>query len=113
VFASADAAQGSRARSGRARRENYERELAVCFPGLAAQSTSARFHDWPAETWTAAGYSFPSPGQVTGVLPRLREFHGPLLFAGEHTSSAFVGYMEGGLESGVRAARMLALRSNA
>lgn len=113
VFASGDAAQGSRARSGRARREHYERELSVCYPGLSALSTTARFHDWPGERWTGGGYSFPAPGQVTTVLPRLREFHGPLAFAGEHTSSAFVGYMEGGLESGVRTARMLHLRSNA
>jgi monoamine oxidase len=113
VFASADAAQGSRARSGRARRENYERELGVCFPGFAAESVTARFHDWPGEKWTGAGYSFPAPGEVTTVLPRLREFHGPLLFAGEHTSSAFVGYMEGALESGVRAAGILHRRSNA
>jgi hypothetical protein len=31
----------------------------------------------------------------------------PLMFAGEHTSYAFIGYMEGALSSGVRVARML------
>lgn len=113
IFASADAAQMSRARSGAARRANYEHELDKSFAGFSTESTTARFHDWPAEKWTGGGYSFPAPGEVTTKLPLLREFHGPLVFAGEHTSSAFVGYMEGALESGVRAARMLDLRSNA
>jgi len=113
IFASADAAQMSRARSGAARRANYERELDASFPGFSTESTTSRFYDWPAEKWTGGGYSFPAPGEVTTKLSLLREFHGPLLFAGEHTSSAFVGYMEGALESGVRVARRLDARTNA
>ncbi len=113
VFSSADAAQGCRAHGGSSRRAMYEDELGALFPGFAAEATTARFHDWPAEKWTGAGYSFPAPGQVTSVLPLWREFHGSLVFTGEHTSSAFVGYMEGALESGIRTARMLRLRSNA
>ena len=113
VFASADPAERSRARGSADRRAAYERELDLCFPGFARHVTTTRFHNWPAEKWTGSGYSFPAPGEVVRVLPRLREWHGVLAFTGEHTSSAFVGYMEGGLESGLRTARMLALRSNA
>lgn len=108
VFSSADAAVACRARRGLAQREAYGRELERLFPGFAAHARGARFHDWPAETWTGAGYSMPAPGQVTRVLPHLRTTSGPLRFAGEHTSSSFVGYMEGALESGIRTARILA-----
>lgn len=113
IFASADAAETSRARSSESRRAHYERELDLYFPGFAAHVTTTRFHDWPSEKYSGCGYSFPSPGEVTSVLPRLRAWHGRIAFTGEHTSSAFVGYMEGALESGLRTARMLALRSNA
>jgi monoamine oxidase len=33
--------------------------------------------------------------------------HGRLQFAGEHTSSDFLGYMNGGVQSGNRAAKAL------
>src|SRR5439155_9472680 len=55
-------------------------------------------------------YSFPAPGQVTKFGPVLvdgiaQEGLPPLMFAGEHTAYGFIGYMEGALSSGVRAAR--------
>jgi hypothetical protein len=61
---------------------------------------------------TRASYSFPAPGQVTAFGPTLVDgVHGdglaPLMFAGEHTSYGFVGYMEGALSSGVRVAQAL------
>ena len=49
-----------------------------------------------------ASYSFPAPGQVTTQGPTLRQGIGRLHFAGEYTSYAFMGYMEGALESGCR-----------
>ena len=69
--------------------------------------------DWPGDPHTGAGYSFPAPGQVTTLIPRLRAGIGRLHFAGEHTSTKFVGYMEGGLDSGVAVARKLATVCNA
>jgi hypothetical protein len=68
--------------------------------------------DWPADAWTMAGYSFPAPGQVTTNGPTLRAGLGHLHFAGEHTCYKFVGYMEGGLNSGASLARRLAARDN-
>jgi monoamine oxidase len=70
-----------------------------------------RFMDWPSDAWVRASYSFPAPGQVTTMGPTLREgVGGHLHFAGEHTCYAFVGYMEGALNSGVSIARRLAQR---
>ena len=58
--------------------------------------------DWPSTSWTQCGYSFPAPGEVTTVGPVVREGVGRLHFAGEYASYAFVGYMEGALNSGAR-----------
>jgi hypothetical protein len=66
--------------------------------------------DWPRDPWTNAGYSFPAPGQVTTVGPAMHKGLGKIHFAGEHTSYAFVGYMEGGLNSGASLARRIAAR---
>jgi monoamine oxidase len=47
---------------------------------------------------------------VTTQGPTLYEGIGRLHFAGEHTSYAFMGYMEGALHSGAAVARRLAAR---
>jgi len=64
---------------------------------------------WPEEEWTKCGYSSPTLGQVTTVYPRLMEgLRNRLVFAGEHTHLPFQGFMEGALQSGVRAAKQVA-----
>jgi monoamine oxidase len=88
----------------------YVRELDKIYPGFGANFVKAIFMDWPSDVWTLAGYSFPAPGQVTTVGPMLYKGVGRLHFAGEHTSPAFVGYMEGALNSGASLARRLAVR---
>jgi monoamine oxidase len=93
------------------RRQRYVKELSKAYTGLAASLVKDRFMDWPADAWTRASYSFPAPGQVTVQGPLLREgIGGRLHFAGEHTCYAFVGYMEGALNSGVAIAKRLATR---
>ena len=69
--------------------------------------------DWPKDKWTMASYSFPAPGQVTSVGPVLRKGMGRMHFAGEHTCYAFVGYMEGALNSGASVAKRIAERDGA
>lgn len=93
--------------SGRA---ELDAALARIHPDVPAAITRATLIDWPSEPWTRAGYSFPAPGQVTTVGPKLREglASGRLRFAGEHCSPRFIGYMEGALQSGVRVAREIA-----
>jgi monoamine oxidase len=93
------------------RRGRYIKELSKAYTGLAANFVKDRFMDWPGDAWTRASYSFPAPGQVTVQGPLLREgVGGRLHFAGEHTCYAFVGYMEGALNSGVAIAKRLATR---
>jgi len=110
AFSGGPAAQGIRTRSKEDRESFYRQTLETLFPGYARNVLATRFMDWPSDPWTQAGYSFPAPGQVTTIGPALREGTGRLQFAGEHTCYAFVGYMEGGLNSGAAAAKRIAKR---
>ena len=95
---------------GARRNEMYLTELEKVFPGIRASHTRSRFMDWPVDAWTKGSYSFPAPGQVTTQGPTLREGIGRLHFAGEYTSYAFMGYMEGALHSGAAVAKRIAVR---
>jgi monoamine oxidase len=91
------------------RTERYLTALAPVFPGLRASFERARFMDWPSDPWVKGSYSFPAPGEVTTLGPQLQlPLGGRVFLAGEHTCYAFVGYMEGALQSGARAAKRIA-----
>jgi monoamine oxidase len=90
--------------------ENYLKELSKVYKGVRASFVRGQFMDWPSDIWVRASYSFPAPGQVTAFGPLLWNATGRVRFAGEHTSYAFPGYMEGALHSGVMVARSLAER---
>ena len=80
------------------------------YKGIRASFVKGRFMDWPSDIWTQASYSFPAPGQVTTMGPVLWNANSRVRFAGEHTSYAFTGYMEGALHSGALVARAIAER---
>ena len=85
--------------------EKLARELERVFPGIASRRIGeARFH-WPTFEWTQASYACYLPGQWTTICGAEGERVGNLHFAGEHTSLDFQGFMEGGCESGERAAK--------
>lgn len=111
AFSGATAAEMCREWSPTERNANYLRELGKVYTGIRGSFVRSRFMDWPGDAWTRASYSFPAPGQVTTMGPTLREGVGNRLhFAGEHACYAFVGYMEGALNSGAALARRLAQR---
>jgi monoamine oxidase len=102
---------GSRAASHRTSfTPTYLNELNAVFPGTkAAYDGKSGSMNWPKVPTALASYSAPLVGQYTwiySVSPE-SELDGRLLFAGEHTSSVSPGYMNGGVESGNRAAREL------
>ncbi len=72
--------------------------------GCPLRSQSRQFFDWTVDPFTQGGYSVPAPGQLTRIGERWQQAHHRLWFAGEHTSSAFFGFMEGALRSGEAAA---------
>ena len=90
---------------------NYARELRAVYPSLPAAITRRRFMDWPSDPLVKGSYSFPAPGEVTRLGPQLQQpLAGRVFLAGEHTCYAFVGYMEGALQSGARAAQKVVSR---
>jgi monoamine oxidase len=110
AFSGGPAADICREWTATQRDKNYLAELGKVYRGIGASFVRARFMDWPSDPWAKASYSFPAPGQVTTQGPTLRQGIGRLHFAGEYTSYAFMGYMEGALNSGAAAARRIAER---
>ncbi len=111
VFSGGEASQSCRAWQDAQRDKNYHAELQKLYPGWQKAMIEGRFMDWPSDRWTGGGYSFPAPRQIT-TLGKILEvgLNGCLHFAGEHTCWAFIGYMEGALQSGITVARRLAQR---
>jgi len=64
---------------------------------------------WSVYPYTLGSYASAKVGQYTTMLEVASEpaRDGRMQFAGEHTSSDFLGYMNGGVESGNRAAAAL------
>ena len=59
---------------------------------------------WEHDSWAQGGYAYFDPSFDPAWRPWLARPHGRLLFAGEHTSTQWQGYMNGAVESGLRAA---------
>ena len=108
AFSGGNAADQCREWRPESRGENYLANLEKVYRGIRPNFVKFRFMDWPSDPWSKGSYSFPAPGQVTTQGPTLRQGIGRLHFAGEYTSYAFMGYMEGALESGAAAAKRIA-----
>jgi monoamine oxidase len=110
AFSGAASADAGLALDAAPREAAYTAEAERLFPGFEAAVVERRYYDWPNDPRACAGYSCPGVGEVTTARRALHDGLFPLVFAGEHTSTAFPGYMEGALESGGRAARQLVER---
>jgi monoamine oxidase len=64
---------------------------------------------WETDPWAQGGYAVFKPGYDPALRGWLGRPHGRMFFAGEHTSFKSQGYMNGAVESGLRAAREVAL----
>lgn len=80
-------------------------QLQRVVPGIAAtrNGVQVRFH-WPTFRYTKGSYASYRPGQWTSFRGAEGEPEGDIFFAGEHCSLDFQGFMEGGCETGERAA---------
>jgi monoamine oxidase len=58
---------------------------------------------WDADPWALGDYAWFAPGEMRAFLPHLAPPEGRIHFAGDHTS-AWPGWMQGALASGIRAA---------
>jgi len=82
-------------------------ELDRMLPGVKGYYDGQKtMMNWPIFQFSKGSYSCPRVGQVTSILEAARapELQGRLLFAGEHTSLDFGGFMNGAIQSGNRAA---------
>ena len=77
---------------------------ADAFPDVRQAFERGVVHQWGRERWSRGSIVAFRPGQMTSIMPAIGEPEDRLHFAGEHTSS-WMGWMEGALESGERAAR--------
>ena len=80
----------------------------LCWLGMAgAPVTEVQAVSWEDDPFAGGGYAYFDPGFDPAWRPLLARRAGRLVFAGEHTSRAWQGYMNGAVESGLRAAREL------
>jgi monoamine oxidase len=68
---------------------------------------AVRMAVWGDDPWARGGYAYIDPGFDPAWRSCLAAGAGRLVFAGEHTSPRWQGYMNGAVESGIRAAREL------
>jgi monoamine oxidase len=74
-------------------------------PGTKAQFNGKAWLDyWTGDPWTRGSYAAYIPGQVTKYWGYAGIPEGRVHFAGEHTSTYSQGFLNGGVESGQRAA---------
>ena len=75
-------------------------------PGVTDAWNGLAFLDsWVDDPWVRGSYAGFGPGQYTDFWGFLGLREGPVHFAGEHTSTFSQGFLNGGVESGERAAR--------
>lgn len=88
-----------------ARRKAVLACLADWFGERAAKPERYLELDWSAEEWTRGCYAAHMvPGAWTGFGSALREPCGPIHWAGAETAVRWAGYLDGAVESGLRAA---------
>lgn len=79
------------------------------FGEQAAEPVEYLEQDWTAEEWSGGCYGGRfTPGVWTQLGPALREPCGPIHWAGTETAEKWMGYADGAIESGKRAAAEVA-----
>jgi monoamine oxidase len=69
-----------------------------------ARILACRSVSWEEDAWARGGYAYFHPGYDPAWRAWLPRAFGRVIFAGEHTSFRWQGYMNGAVESGLRAA---------
>lgn len=79
-------------------------EMEKVHPGLMDKLEGYYTKVWPADPWAGGAGSHSSPGQLSTFCVGLEQAEGRVHFAGEHIS-AWPYWMQGALQSGLRAAK--------
>ncbi len=82
--------------------------LATVLGGPCPEPTEVAVTGWADDPYTGGGYTHVTPGSSNADLDLLgTPVAGRILFAGEHTQAARVGYADGAMTSGIREAKRL------
>ena len=88
-----------------ARRDQVIADLVSYFGQAAANPIGYVDQDWTQEPWSLGGYvAHMPPGVMTQYGPSIRQPCGRLHWAGTETATRWCGYLDGALQSGIRAA---------
>ena len=82
------------------------REFTRLFPNLAEVAEGSAYKSWDNDPFSMGAYAWYKPGQFLKFLPYLASPEGRVYFAGDQTT-VMPGWMEGALQSGVRAAAQI------
>jgi monoamine oxidase len=88
-------------------RDSVEAALRRYFPGARVLAVDS--HDWTADPLARGGWQVHRPGQLSRLHSSLQEPHGRIFSAGSDTAVRWIGWFDGALESGARAASQAAL----
>jgi monoamine oxidase len=87
------------------RAQQFLSQVDPLLPGLSTYwNGKATVDFWTGYQWTKGSYSYWKVGQYTKFSGIEKTAQGTCHFAGEHTSQDFQGYLNGGVETGERAA---------
>ena len=87
------------------RAKQFVGQIEPLLPGATANwNGNATIDYWPGYEWTKGSYSYWRVGQYTAFAGMVGAEQNGCHFAGEHTSIDFQGYLQGGVETGQRAA---------
>lgn len=90
------------------------RQIEQLFPGTTAAFAGRAYEDhWARDRWVRGAYSYYRVGQAATYGELAGASEGRFLFAGEHTSIDNIGFLDGAVETGERAARRLFRRIGA
>jgi len=79
-------------------------EMERAHPGFANNYEGMYVKVWHQDPWTKGALGLAGPGQMTSICVGAEQPEGRIHFAGEHLSN-YSGWMQGALESGLRAAK--------
>jgi monoamine oxidase len=86
-------------------RPAIQRALDELHPGF--EIVDAISHDWLADEFTRGTWAIHRPGWYTKHHAVMREPEGRLVFAGSDLADGWSGYVDGAIESGLRASRQV------
>ncbi|GHF54831.1 putative flavin-containing monoamine oxidase AofH [Streptomyces mashuensis] len=84
-------------------RESVQAALRTFVPSIEVVATAG--YDWAGDEFAQGTWVHHRPGDLTGVVPRMREPHGRVHFAGADFAGMYVTGIEGAMETGAGAAR--------